>query len=624
MYYPDLSRTEQFAFDTETTGLDYPVDKAFGFSVATESDSWYYDIRKNPEALDWLDDQTKHYKGDIVTFNANFDWLMTGSAGLWLPENRFDDTAIRAVLIDETLGTVYPWSRGRPIGYSLDALSQHYIGAKKVDEIYEELAEIFGGKATRKIQMPNLHKAPSEIVAPYAKQDTILTLELWHWQNKEIERQEIEQVVEFEREALPTVMRNQRRGVRVDIEAAQEAQFGISVQIDKTQQKINAHAGEEVNVNSSKQVQALFGVVERNGDWVTDSGFILPKTPKGNASINADALRELGELGDDRANLITEVRSSIRTRDTFLGKHVIGSNRYGRVYPTINQVAGEEGGTRYGRFSYTKPALQQIPNRNKDVARIVKACFLPEEGHVWVDTDLNSFEVRVFAHLVSMYNKAILRMYEVNPVMDFHQWVAELMNVPRNPQPKGGANAKQLNLSMIFNSGNGSIAAQLKLPWEYASFTDKAGKLVEYKKAGVEAMKVIDAYHRRVQGVKTLATRCRTVAEDQGYIKTMFGRRLRFKNGYKAYAASGLLIQATSADINKQNWGIVEESLGGIGHMILNTHDSYSMSMPEDTVETGLKRVKENIEEEGRLRVPLILDLNGVGKTWAHALGIVK
>ena len=201
-----------------------------------------------------------------------------------------------------------------------------------------------------------------------------------------------------------------------------------------------------------------------------------------------------------------------------------------------------------------------------------------------------------------------------------HQWVADETNLPRNATFSGQPNAKQLNLSAIFNSGNGSIAAQMGMPWTWASFEASDGKKVTYRKAGVEAMEVINRYHRKLPGVKELANGCKQVAERRGFIHTAFGRRLRFPRGYKSYKASGLLIQGTSADINKENWMITEEALGDRGRLVLNTHDSYGMSLKEDTWREAWADVKAAVERPGRLRVPLILALSGVGHKWWDAL----
>jgi DNA polymerase-1 len=317
------------------------------------------------------------------------------------------------------------------------------------------------------------------------------------------------------------------------------------------------------------------------------------------------------------AALIMELRSLNKMSGTFLGKHVLEHNINGRVYPTINQSKTEEGdGTGTGRLSITNPAMQQIPNRNKEKASIIKPCFLPDEGCVWVDSDMASFEVRVFAHLVN--NAEIIQAYINNPALDLHQFVADLMGIVRSAEYSGQANAKQLNLAMIFNSGNGAIAETLGMEWDWESFVTRQDEKVTYKKAGTEATALIEAYHRRIGGIKDLATGCKTAAERRGYIFTSRGRRLRFPRGWKSYKASGILIQSTAGDINKENIKLIEDELGDEGHLILNTHDSYSMNMPEDW-KPHYEKVKKAIERD-RLRVPLRLDWNGTGRNWHQAL----
>ena len=608
--FPNLQQCKKIAFDTETTGLQFPVDCAFGFSVSTPEEDYYYDIRKNPEAIRWINSETKRGNFIIVCHNASFDYRMAYGAGIKLPLEKLDDTVIRACLIDEHLRE-----------YSLDYLSNKYLGVGKYKNIYQELADLFGGLATKNVQMPNLQFAPPELVAPYAKTDTRRTLELHDLQDKLIVRQGIEGIVAFELDLMPQFIETEMHGIRVDLDYAERAIEKITPKIDETQKKLNVLAGGELNVNSTPQVRALFRPTQlANGDWTTWDEIPMPSTGAGQASVNAEFLRSLEN--NETAQLVLKIRSDIKTRDTFLGKHVLEHAVGGRVYPTINQSKGEDGGTGTGRLSYSAPALQQIPSRRKEIAAIVKPCFLPDEGQVWVDCDMNSFEVRTFAQLVG--NKEIIAEYQKNKLLDLHQFVGDIAGLPRNASYSGEANAKQLNLSMIFNSGNGAIAEKMGMPFSWDSFVPR-GKTekdrVHYKRAGVEAMRVIENYHQRLPGVRELATECSDLALKQGYVETYYGRRLRFPHGYKAYKASGLKIQATAADWNKENWGLIKRELNGSnGKLLLNTHDSYGLSLNEETWKEDYHRVKYAIEARGRSEVPLILDFSGKGVNWHDAL----
>ena len=609
----DLHRYPYWSYDTETTGLVYPISRVFGFSVATpDGKAGYWDIRKDPQAWDWLQDEIDQTKGRIISHNASFDYRMSLATGLRIPLELLDDTVIRACLIDE-----------HQMSYELDHLGKVWLRMRKVKSIYEELAELFGGRATRNVQMKNLQYAPPDKVAPYATEDAILCLKLWEYEEQEIAAEDqqkypLRSIVDFERSLMPTIIRREVHGVRVDVDAAERAAERLVPIIAKEKKKLDEIAGWEINVNSSPQIKKLFAPEYREGEWWVGPDMV-GTTGSGGPSLASPYLRELSHPA---AGLIRSVRSLIKTRDTFLLGHVCGHAFNGRVYPNINQSKGEDGGTGTGRFSYTNPALGQIPSRDKSIAQIIKEAFLPDEDHVWVSTDLHSFEVRIFAHLIN--NLQIIEQYSQNPRTDFHQFVADLTGLPRDAEYPGQPYAKQLNLSMIFNSGKGAIADKMGMPWRWETFTidggPEDGKKVTYKKAGPEAEEVIARYHRRIPGVHELAEGCKRRALSRGYVRTFAGRRLRFPKGFKAYKASGLLIQATSADINKENWQRIEDALGKDGHMILNTHDSYELSIEKGKEKRATGRVRKAIEEEGRVRVPLILDINGTGENWWDAI----
>ena len=602
--YPDLRKYPYFAYDTETTGLRYPVDKAFACSIAVPGDSWYYDFRRQPKAIEWLNDSFASLprRVRVICHNAPFDACMSAVAGISIPLHLLDDTVVRACLINEHEATIFPWNKHRkPGGYSLDFLCRKYLKKKKLG-----------------IDVANISDLPYEEAAEYAKQDAVLTLELWEWQQKEIEEQKLEQIDELERRCMPVIIESQMEGIRVDLDEAECAMERMTPHIIKLQTEISDVAGWEFNVNSGPQMIKLFDPTRNNSGWWVGRHRI-GETDKGAPSFRKEYLEELADV-DPRARLVTNIRSALKTRDTFLAKHILEHAIGDRVYPTINQTVRETGGTKWGRLSYVDPAMQQIPSRDKVTASIVKPCFLPDEGQVWLDYDLASFEVRIFAALAGMYNKALVRLYQKDPHLDFHNYVAKLTGLKRNAEYGGEPNAKQLNLSMIFSQGAGATAQKMGLKTMDAEFTDEWGEKIKYQRAGDDAYRIIDQYHARVRGVQELAQKARAISERRGYLRTKYGRHVRFPKKYKTYKASGILIQATSADINKENWCLIDGALNGRGRIILNTHDSYGLSIDVDKSEEIRKDVKGAVERSF-LGVPLILDLNGEGPNWWSALG---
>ena len=617
----EVFKFPQIGVDSETTGLVYPMHKAFSVSLAPPSgEPLFIDLRTDRHLVPALQRDIDRYPGTFVFHNAQFDCKMLLAAGIRIPLEKADCTVVRACQINEHEGTIFPWTRGRGGSYRLEDLAQKYLGEGK-EEPWQELADLFGGKATKNAQILNLQNAPRELLRKYQDKDAVLALRLWFWQEEEIKRQGLEDIIAFERSVFPVLARRAIAGIRVDQAEAERAIGKLDVVIDEEQDRFEKSLGVKgFNVNSASQVNKLFDPEQLpDGSWVSKrTGSALGTTPGGKASVGAEVLHG---MDDPVAAQIIELRSLIKTRDTFLKGHILGHMVGDRVYPTINQSKGEDGGAGSGRLSYQEPAMQQIPNRNKRVAAIIKPCFLPEHGQQWLSTDMNSFEVRVFAHLVSLYNPTLLKVYEANPDTDFHQYVADLMGVPRNAVRQGEANAKQLNLSMIFNSGRGAIAFKLGLPWEWDEFeTTENGqlKIIRYRKPGPEAASIIDEYHRNVPGVATLATRAKAISETRGYIKTFTGRRLRCIKKYKSYKQSGLLIQATSADYNKMMWTGTEQPLADLGgSLILNTHDSFDASVDDPA------RAYKAMQEVARAlpsRVPLLLDLNGQGANWWDAI----
>lgn len=616
------------AVDTETTGVEWTRHQVFGVAISVPDcaieqlvadplgapiKNYYFDVRRRPDIYEALREVAPRIQR-VVAHHAKFDLHMLLNDGAKIDPERVDCTMIRASLIDEHL-----------LRYDLDSLAQRCLGIGKDEDIYKDLAQLFGGRATRNAQMDNLHRAPVELVARYAKQDTEVALRLWAWQEGEIERQNLGQVWGLEKRLFPHVLAMERHGIRIDVERAQLQAELLEEQADRVLAEIKQIAGFPVNPNPSGDMIKLFKPKwdKKRGVWVAVDGTVLETTPGGKPSLNADALRRMRHPA---AGKILQVRKMLKTAGTFIRGHMLGHEHRGRVHPNINQTKGDDtGGTGTGRLSYTKPALQQIPSRDREVAERVRQAFLPDEGCGWAHGDLDQHELRIFHHYVN--NPDVVRTYRENPDTDGHQMVADMTGLPRDAPADGGPNAKQLGLGAVFNMGRGEMASEMGLPWEWASFQDRDGRMVEYKKPGPAAEEVLDHFYRVVPGIKEMATKATAIARTRGYVRTMFGRHIRFPDGMFVYKASGLVYQGSSADLVKLDIINVCEYLAAEcpgGALLLSIHDEQNISIPRGPREVEhVREIQRLIQERPgcpvNLRIPIRADFGALSENWWEA-----
>ena len=606
MGFPCLADYPYIAYDTETTGLYWWQHGIFGVSVsAPDGNDWYWDIRKEPGVLEFLQVEIPRCKL-VIAHNAKFDWHMSREKGIIFPADRVDDTMIRAALIDEHL-----------MAYDLDSLGKRYVGTGKDTDIWAELAAIFGGKPTKNGQIGNLPRAPASIVGRYAKQDTRTALMLWEWQNGEIERQGLERVCELERELLPVIVDMEHGGVKVDVEEAERAVFKIDRETSKAQRDLNTLAGFEINPNPSRSIKDLFKPTkDADGQWVLCDGTIAPATPAGGVSINATVLRSMKHPA---AAMILRLRKLIKTRDTFLKGHILGHHHNGVIHANYNQTKSDNDlGTGTGRLSVNDPALQQIHKRDVDIASIVRALFLPDDPlHDWVCNDWAQMDFRVFAHYVN--DRRILDMYASNPDTDFHQLAADLTGLPRSPRFAGDPNAKQINLGLVFGMGQGTLAAEMGLPFTIEKEV-RSGRA--WTRPGPAAMEVFEKYHGAIPGVQELLKSASSVARSRGYVKTIMGRHIRFPGGKFTHKAGGLIFQGSAADALKIK--LIEthkylKSTDSGARLLLNVHDEFDTSIPIDRpdIREGVSRIVTDFGGDSpiKFRVPVRTD-QGRGVNW--------
>src|SRR6266404_2326360 len=603
---PDLSRCPVIACDAETTGLAWwKQAEIFGLAFAwpngNKVDSVYVDVRNSNERR-WAADQLKRAKR-IVNHNSKFDMHQLRESDL--PQRFIECTMIREALLDE-----------HRYEYSLDSVSKDYGFEGKAD-IWAELAAMFGGKPTRDAQILNLQFAPEPLVAKYARPDAEMALRVWLKQEDAMIKQDLRQIVDFEHRLLKVVLDMERRGVRVDLERAAIASKELGKQTWLDQKELNKLAGWEVNVNSGPQViKIVKPYKDDNGLWHAKDGLPLEKTDGGGPSIRTHALHNMGFR---EAELIASIRGMIKAKDVFIDRYVLGDSHNGYIHCNINQTKTEaEAGTTTGRFSITEPALQQIHARDVKLARIVRSLFLADPGQKWGSYDLDQVDFRCFVHYVN--EPRLLAAYEADPRMDYHGYIAEMFNIPRDRNEKtGGANAKQIDLALIFGMGQGRLCSEMGLPYT----VDEKG----YFRAGEEGEAFFAKYHRAIPGVRKLTNGVESVAKKRGYILTPLKRRLHFPHGRGAHKAAGLLFQAACADIIKLKMIEVHDMLEGTdSRLMLTVHDELCLSMGKDVTSAQIIELIERfdgIKTPMKFRVP-ILCKGRVADDWFESTKKIK
>ena len=605
--FPRIDNPKRLVIDVETTGLKWWSDRLFGIALCTEDhNTWYFDVRTEANAIGWIKDLIGSNPDCIwIGHNVKFDYHFLREAGMVLPDDNIDCTMTRAALISEHEPT-----------YELDFLARKYANTRKDSEIYDEMATLFGGRATRNAQMPNISRAPEDMVARYAKQDTLATMKLYQWQEPQMAG--LQKVHDLERRLMPVIIRMEHEGVRVDVGRAEEAVRALSVRIENDHAALNKMAGFEVNPNPSGSITKLFEPkLGNDGEWYLNDGTRADKTEGGKASVNAECLRRMKHPA---AKMILDLRKMLKTRDTFLLGHILGHHDDGIIHCNYNQTKNDaEAGTGTGRLSVTNPALQQIPSRDKEIKSIVRPIFLPDEGAEWLGMDWSQFEFRVANHYGQV--PTILQAYKDNPNLDFHQLVSDMTGIPRNAQYAGGPSSKAINLGLAFNMGAGRLAQEIGLPFTEETMPD--GRL--FAKPGPEAMAIFEKYHAANPGMRNMQQKASSIARERGYVSTMMGRQLRFPGGQFVHKASGLIYQGTSADAMKVKLIELDHYLSenDAGRLLLTVHDEVGISLEKDADPKPIADIYtcfDGVKCEMKFRVPITCDW-GVGTDWYTAKG---
>lgn len=575
---PPSIQGEKVFLDTETTGINYMIDTpfllAFGINNEVTTIKWSHQVVK------WLINNLPK-AASVIGHNIKFDIHMLIQGGFpihLIDQIKWECTMVNAALINE-----------HEDYYSLDALGLKYSGVgKSSEELYEKLADIFGGPAN-KSQMKNLSKAPIEIVRPYAEDDIRATKALYERQIELINAQDLHDIVNLEKSVIPVLVEMERRGIPIDEEALSKAGPMFKEKLQENTLEIIKLVGRDVNTNSGPQMLKAFESLK------------IPIPLQKNKPSFAKDLIELNP--HPFIPLALTNRSLRKMQDTFvegLKSHIYN----GKVYTSFNQTKSDNFGTSTGRLSSSNPNIQQIPKRNTTLASIIRGLFIPEhKKQKWLSGDWSQFEFRIFAHYVK--DEAVINQYINNPESDYHQICADLTGVPRNPY------AKQINLGLVFGMGTGKLAKLLNLPYVIKM---KYGK--EILIPGKEAQAIFDKYHAALPNARIFLSQASEIAIERGYVKTLLGRHIRFPEGKFIHKAGGLVFQGSAADLMKKKLIELNRELSNIGAQVISVvHDEFNVLTDKGNVKKTKGIMKEIMEDIPELRVPIIANV-GIGDNW--------
>lgn len=583
-----LQAAPLFAFDTETTSLDYMEARVVGVSFAIEPGKAAYvpfghDYLGAPVQLTeavvlgklkpLLEDPTRLKVGQ----NLKYDRNVLLNHGIELQGIAYD-TMLESYVLNSTASR-----------HDMDSLARRYLNAETIS--FEEIA----GKGVKQL---TFNQIELEQAAPYAAEDADITLRLHQalWGKLSAEPGLAKVFSEIELPLLPVLARMERLGTTIEPKLLHQQSQEIEVRLAELEKQAHELAGQEFNLSSPKQLgEILF----------TKLGLpIIKKTPKGAPSTAEEVLAELAETYE-LPQLLMEHRGLAKLKSTYTDKlPLMIKPQTGRVHTSYHQAVAAT-----GRLSSTDPNLQNIPVRNEQGRRIRQA-FIPCAGYKLVAADYSQIELRIMAHLSG--DKGLLTAFAEGK--DIHKaTAAEVFGVALEAVTSDmRRSAKAINFGLIYGMSAFGLAKQLGI-------------------GRAEAQKYMDLYFERYPGVLEYMERTRQQADAQGYVETLFGRRLylpdiKSRNAGLRKAAERAAInapmQGTAADIikramiNVDGWirGIEDQSI----RMLMQVHDELVFEIREEKLEEYIAIIKEKMSAAAELHVPLVVEA-GTGDNWDQA-----
>ncbi len=582
-----LAAAELFAFDTETTSLDYMSTQIVGLSFCIEPGHAAYvplahDYAGAPAQLDrdrvlealrpLLEDEGRGKLGQ----HLKFDIHVLENHGIRLCGQRFD-----------TMLESYVWN-STATRHDMDSLAERYLGMRTIH--FEDVA----GKGAKQIQF---NQVSVERAAEYSAEDADVTMRLHRvlWPKLKSLPALAHLYQEVEQPLVPVLQRMEHHGVLIDREMLHAQSGELALRLRELEAQAQALAGAAFNLESPKQLQQI--LFERHGLPV------LRKTPTGPPSTAEAVLEELA-ASYPLPKLILEYRGLAKLRSTYTERLPEQINpRTGRVHTSYHQAVAAT-----GRLSSTDPNLQNIPIRSREGRRIRQA-FIAPQGYRLLAADYSQIELRIMAHLSG--DEGLLRAFAEG--RDIHQaTAAEVFAVPLDQvSDEQRRSAKAINFGLIYGMSAFGLARQLGV-------------------ARAAAQNYVDLYFARYPGVRRYMEATRDKARRDGYVETVFGRRLylpdigsrnRQLQQYAERSAINAPMQGTAADIIKRAMISVDawcRSAQVPARLIMQVHDELVLEVREDFLEQARQQVGAHMNAAAELAVPLKVEV-GSGSNWDQA-----
>lgn len=583
-----LSQAELIAIDTETTSLNYMNAELVGISFAIEAGKAAYlplthDYDGAPVQLDkekvlgQLKPLLENSNAKKVGQNLKYDMAIFANEGIKLQGIAFD-TMLESYVVNSVVSR-----------HDMDSLALKYLGHKNIS--FEDIA----GKGAKQL---TFNQIDLDTASPYAAEDADITLRLHQnlWPRLESEPELASVFTEIELPLIQILSSMERNGVLIDSLLLSQQSEELSRKIDDLEQKAYEIAGEKFNLGSPKQLQVLF--FEKLGYP------IIKKTPKGAPSTAEEVLVELA-LDYPLPKIILDHRSLSKLKSTYTDKlPLMVNSKTGRVHTSYHQANAAT-----GRLSSSEPNLQNIPIRTEEGRRIRQA-FIAPEGKKILAADYSQIELRIMAHLSQ--DQGLLTAFAEGK--DIHKaTAAEVFGVDFDSvTQEQRRRAKAVNFGLIYGMSAFGLARQLDIPRN-------------------EAQTYIDTYFKRYPGVLKYMENTRLEAAEQGYVSTLYGRRLylpeiKARNAMRRQAAERAAInapmQGTAADIIKKaminvaDW-IKSQDSNDIT-MVMQVHDELVFEVDETKADDIKAEICQLMASAASLDVELLAEA-GIGDNWEQA-----